>query len=529
MPQRTAVIIGGGPAGLTAAYELLARTSYRPVVVEATPELGGICKTLNYKGNRFDMGGHRFFSKHDRVMDWWLRILPLQGAPARDDALLNRVLPLSAEPGAPDPETNDRVMLLRRRLSRILYRRRFFDYPVSLNMSTIRNLGFWRMARIGLSYLKCRLLPIRPERSLEDFMVNRFGRELYNIFFRDYTEKVWGVPPSRIQPDWGAQRIKGLSVAKVLWHAVRGLFRKKPSSVAQKDTETSLIEQFFYPKYGPGQMWEEVGRLVREQGGEILLEHRVVGLRRERDRIAAVDVMNVASGEVRTLAADVVFSSMPVKDLIASMTPAAPESVSQVASGLVYRDYMTVGLLVKRLRIRNETRIPTLNDLVPDLWIYIQESDVKLGRLQVFNNWSPYMVADPATVWLGLEYFCQEGDELWRQADADFAAFAARELAHIGVIDEADVLDAKVVRIPKTYPAYFGTYDRFDEVKAFVSGIENLFLVGRNGMHKYNNTDHSMLTAMTAVDNLVAGLTTKDNIWAVNTEEEYHEEKTSKA
>ncbi len=518
-------MIGGGPAGLTAAHELLQRTDIHPVVIEVGSELGGICKTLNYKGNRFDMGGHRFFSKHDRVMKWWQDFMPLQGAPAADDRVLGRKLVVSRLAGAPDPEKTDLVMLLRRRLSRILFRRRFFDYPVSLSLATMRNLGLVRMIRIGFSYIWCRLFPVKIEGSLEDFLVNRFGQELYRTFFKDYTQKVWGVPPSRIKPDWGAQRIKGLSVSKVLFHALRSMFGRRSDQVSQKNTETSLIEQFYYPKLGPGQMWEEVGRRVVAAGGEILLRHEVVGVSWEGDRVTSVDVADLASGEVRRMDADFVFSSMAVKDLVAAMGPRVPAQVARVAEGLVYRDFMTVGLLVKRLKIRNQTNIPTMNDIVPDLWIYIQESDVKLGRLQVFNNWSPYMVADPDTVWLGLEYFCQEGDDLWRQADAEFVEFAVGELASIGVIDPADVLDAKVVRIPKTYPAYFGTYDEFDSIREFTSGIENLFLVGRNGMHKYNNTDHSMLTAMTAVDNIVAGVTGKSNIWAVNTEEEYHEEK----
>ncbi len=523
---KTAVIIGGGPAGLTAAYELIARTGIRPIILEESAELGGICKTLNYKGNRFDMGGHRFFSKHDRVMEWWLRMMPLQGAPARDDRLLGRELAMSPKPDAPDPEKTDRVMLIRRRISRILHRRAFFDYPVTLNLNTARNLGLSRMVRIGYSYMSCRLFPIREERSLEDFLINRFGRELYLTFFKDYTEKVWGVPPSRIKPDWGAQRIKGLSITKVLSHAARRVFSKQRPGVSQKDTETSLIEQFLYPKLGPGQMWEEVGQKVRKAGGEILLEHKAVGLKWDDHRARAVRVRDCRSGDVRSIEADYVFSSMPVRDLIAAMGQDVPADVARVAAGLVYRDFMTVGLLVKRMKIRNRTHHATLNDLVPDLWMYVQESDVKLGRVQVFNNWSPYMVADPLTVWLGLEYFCQEGDEMWRLPDAEFTAFAVGELSLIGLIDPSDVLDAKVVRIPKTYPAYFGTYDEFGIVQEFISRIDNLFLVGRNGMHKYNNTDHSMLTAMTAVDNIVAGIAAKDNIWAVNTEEEYHEEKT---
>jgi len=537
MPRKTAIIIGAGPAGLTAAYELLDKTDVVPVVLEMSGDIGGLSKTVNFKGNRIDIGGHRFFSKSDRVMDWWRNILPLQGEPARDDRILGRPVPLSsggllraighkqARPvPAPDPETNDEVMLLRRRLSRIFFLRTFFPYPVSLNVSTVLNLGLVRTMKIGFSYLKVCLLPIRKEESLEDFFVNRFGRELYETFFKDYTEKVWGVPCQKIKPEWGAQRIKGLSVTKALAHAFKRLWSRS-DSVAQKDTETSLIEQFMYPKHGPGQMWETVAGLVRERGAEVLLEKKVVGVEHEGGRIRAVTVRDIPSGTVERFEGEFFFSSMPVKDLIVGFGSGAPGNVREVAEGLAYRDFVTVGVLLDKLKIRNETAIPTVNDIVPDNWIYIQESDVRIGRVQIFNNWSPYMVQDPRKVWIGVEYFCQEGNAFWRQADGAIAGLAADELARIGFIERRDVLDSVVIRMTKAYPAYFGTYDRFDEIRSFLDRFVNLFPIGRNGQHRYNNQDHSMLAAMTAVENIVNGVVSKDNVWSVNAEQDYHEEK----
>ncbi|MCU0611814.1 MAG: NAD(P)/FAD-dependent oxidoreductase [Candidatus Eisenbacteria bacterium] len=521
---RTALIIGAGPAGLTAAYELSHRTDIRPIVLEATGDIGGISKTVNYRGNRIDIGGHRFFSKSDRIMQWWQRILPLQGAPARDDLALGRRVALSPLAGAPNPETEDRVLLARSRVSRILYERRFYDYPVGLSPLTVRNLGLLRMARIVASYGKARIRPIRPERSLEDFFVNRFGRELYATFFRDYTEKVWGVPCARISPEWGGQRVKGLSVGRALLDGVKGIV-SRDRSLAQKGTETSLIRQFLYPKLGPGQMWEEVARIVQTRGGEIRLHHEVVTLAADGARIRSLGVRDVRTGQVGALSGDIVLSSMPVRDLVSGLRADIPAEVKRIAGGLVYRDFVTVGLLLRRLLVRNSGRMKTLNDIIPDTWIYVQESDVRLGRIQVFNNWSPYLVADPRTVWLGLEYFCTEGDDFWRLADEEIATRAVAEMCSLGFADRRDVLDTVVVRMPKTYPAYFGTYGEFETVKACLDGFENLFLLGRNGMHRYNNQDHSMLTAMTAVDNLIAGHSCKDNIWSTNTEEEYHEER----
>jgi len=528
---RTAIIIGAGPAGLTAAYELVHRTNLRPVVFEMSDQVGGIARTVNYKGNRIDIGGHRFFSKSRRVMDWWQNLMPLQGAPARDELLLANAAQgiqrqIALAPNGPDPEKTDLVMLIRNRLSRIFFLRKFFSYPVALNMNTVVNLGPIRIAGIGLSYLKARLLPIRPEKSLGDFFINRFGRQLYLTFFKSYTEKVWGVPCREITAEWGAQRIKGLSISRAVAHALRRVFTKD-SSVEQKATETSLIETFLYPKYGPGQMWEETARIVSQKGGEVHLGQKVVGLGHNGTRITEVAVQDVRTGEIANHRGDYFFSTMPVQELISGLGEAVPPQVLQVARGLVYRDFITVGLLLTRLKIRNQTDISTVNNLVPDNWIYIQERDVKVGRLQIFNNWSPYMVKDPNTVWIGLEYFVNQGDELWSLSDQAMAELAADELARLGIIDQADVLDAVVIRMPKTYPAYFGSYPNFSTIQEFTDRFENLFLIGRNGMHRYNNQDHSMLTAMTAVDNLVNGVTTKDNIWNVNVEQEYHEEASS--
>jgi protoporphyrinogen oxidase len=522
--EETAIIIGAGPAGLTAALELLEKTKIRPVILEMTGDIGGISKTVNYKGNRIDIGGHRFFSKSAKVREWWNKILPLQGAPSRDDELLNRQIPLSKTPNAPDPEKKDEVMLIRSRLSRIYYLKRFFDYPVAFNWNTFRNLGFFRILFIGFSYLKTKIFPIRNENSLEDFFINRFGKRLYQTFFKDYTEKVWGIPCGEISKDWGAQRIKGLSLTKALFHALKSLFIKD-ASLSQKNTETSLIEQFLYPKYGPGQLWEEAAKMILAKGGEIRFFQKVVGLEAKGNRVEEVIVKNEKNGETEKLKGDYFFSTMAVKDLIHAFNIKIPQSVLKIADGLKYRDFITVGLLLKKLKIKNQTNIKTLYDFIPDNWIYIQEREVKVGRLQFFNNWSPYMASDQKKAWLGLEYFCNEGDELWNQSDPDFTKFAVRELASIGIIEEEDVLDSVVIRVPKTYPAYFGTYQHFDLVKTFFNSFENLFLIGRNGMHRYNNMDHSMLSAMAAVENIKSGILSKDNIWAVNAEEDYHEEK----
>jgi len=485
---KKAIIIGAGPAGLTAAYELLEKTDIKPVIYESNDSVGGISKTINYKGNRIDIGGHRFFSKSPLIMEWWTNILPLQGAPARDDRLLGREIPLDQEYikkeiqsgktvtcDSPDPEETDAVMLKRSRLSRIFFLRKFFDYPVSLNYNTFSNLGFMRTVKIGLSYLKTSVHQIKPEKSLQDFFINRFGSELYHTFFKDYTKKVWGVPCSEITAEWGSQRIKGLSIYKTITHALKkNLFRD--SSLYQENVETSLIKEFMYPKYGPGQLWEEVARVIGENGGEIHTNQRVSGLTTKEDIISQVTVVDKSTGTSYKESADYFISTMPVQDLINSFQCNVPENVLKVSNGLMYRDFITVGLLLDKLILENEIGPRTVNDVVPDNWIYVQERDVKIGRLQIFNNWSPYMVHDPGKVWIGLEYFCNEGDHLWSMPEEDFQEFAIRELAKIGIIDPADVRDGVVIKVKKTYPAYFGTYPQFNLIREFTDKFKNLFL-----------------------------------------------------
>ncbi len=524
--MKEAVIIGAGPAGLTAALELSARAGVRPVVLEKSHEMGGLSRTACYKGNRIDIGGHRFFSKSDRVMQWWLGILPLEASANTEERFTyrNKARTFAAGADGPDPNNTDSVMLIRSRLSRIYFMRQFFDYPITLSADTLRKLGMVKVARIGASYAWSAAFR-RPERTLEDFFINRFGRELYLTFFKSYTEKVWGVPCDKISAEWGAQRVKGLSIYKTLLHALKRL-RRAPSSggISQKSTETSLIEKFMYPKYGPGQMWQEVAKRVIENGGEILTGWAVESIESSGREVAAVWARNTGTGERRRFAGDYYFSTMPVKELVNAMTPPPPADVRAIAEGLIYRDFITVGILCNRLKIADAD-----GSAVKDNWIYIQEPDVLVGRLQVFNNWSPYLVADQTKTWVGLEYFCYESDEIWSLPDAAMIDLAKRELAQLGILDPKDFLDATVIRVPKTYPAYFGTYDKFPRIIEWADAFENLFLIGRNGMHKYNNQDHSMLAAMTAVDNIIAGVGSRDGLWSLNTEMEYHEEKNAAA
>lgn len=519
--NKTALIIGAGPAGLTAAYELLKTTDIKPIIVEESDIIGGISRTVEHNGNRIDIGGHRFFSKSEEVNALWQELMPLQGSPSVDDILLDREKPI-AESG-PDPEKEDEVMLLRNRVSRIYFLKKFFDYPISLKWETLKNMGFCRTMRAGFGYVWSCIFK-KKEDSLRNFYINRFGAPLYEMFFEDYTEKVWGRNPADISADWGAQRVKGLSLMRAVWAFLSKPFRKNKNSV-----ETSLIEQYLYPKKGPGQLWETLAARVEEMGGTIIKNCRVETIETDGKQVSGIVADH--DGKKEHMTANFYFSSMPVKDLVAGMGDVVPAEVKEIAGALPYRDFMTVGLLVDKLAIQNKTKIKTVGNIVPDCWIYVQERDVKLGRLQIFNNWSPYMVKDfEHTVWIGLEYFCNEGDTLWNMTDDDFIRFATAELCKIGVIEsEGAVLDSVRIKIKKAYPAYFGSYAQFDTVRAYLDGIENLWCIGRNGQHRYNNMDHSMLTAVEAVRAVAAGSTSKDAVWNVNTEKEYHEEKSEES
>ena len=511
MKARKAVIIGAGPAGLTAAYELLHRTDVVPVIYEMTGDIGGISKTVTYKGNRMDMGPHRFFSKSDRVINFWLTILPREGDSRADGTIVSR-------------DSTDRLMLQIERLTRILFLGKFFDYPISLNWNTLRNLGVARLIRIGLSYCAVRVFPRKDENSLEDFFINRFGAELYATFFRDYTQKVWGISCREIPASWGAQRVKGLSIGKAISHALARII-KKDRSLSQKPTETSLIESFLYPKLGVGQMYSEIARIVQERGGTINLCHRAVGFNTAGNRITAAVFQDQRTGQNIFAEGDYYFSTMPIRELVTALGSTVPEEVQKVAQGLVYRDYLIVGILAKKLKFRPPGDPVGNRAGIADNWIYVQEQHVKMGRLDFFNNFGGFMSPHKEMVWMGAEYFCTEGDELWSKSDEEMARFAVEELALMDFVDREDVMDHTVVRMKKAYPAYFGTYDKFELVQNFANSFENLFLIGRNGMHKYNNMDHSILTAMIAVDSIVNGIRDRSGIWSVNTEEEYQETK----
>ena len=466
--QAPVVIIGAGPAGLTAAYQLTAR-GIPVVVIEQDGQVGGIARTVEYKGFRFDIGGHRFFTKVESVAALWRDML-----------------------GAD--------FLRRPRLSRIFYRNRFFDYPLK-PFNAFWNLGVLTSARILLSCLWIKMFPIQPERSFADWVSNRFGRVLFNIFFKSYTEKVWGIPCDRIAPQWAAQRIKGLSLKTAVLNML--LPTRRDGSIK------SLIEEFEYPRLGPGMMWEAVNRRIEQAGGTVRLNSRIVNLRHDRGLITAVEV-DGPDGRYQQPVAHVI-STMPVRHLVQRLTPPPPQSVTDAAAALKYRDFVTVALVIEQ------------QDVFPDNWIYIHDPRVRVGRIQNFKNWSPDMVPDSRWTCLGLEYFCFVNDGLWSTSDAELVALATRELETIGLVQPGLVRDGAVVRVPKAYPVYDDGYEAaLEEAKAFVGRFDNLQLVGRNGMHKYNNQDHSMLTAMLAVRNFFGE---SHDLWAVNVDDEYHEER----
>ena len=473
-------IIGAGPAGLTAARELQRHGVSDISIFEADNIVGGISRTVEHKGNRIDIGGHRFFTKDKRISDIWEETLPTW----REEI-----------------DNSEAVMMTRPRRSRIFYRRRFFDYPITLSLATMRNLGLKQLFRCGFGYLMARLAQ-RRETSLEDFYINRFGAPLYHMFFEAYTEKVWGVHPSGLGADWGAQRVKGLSVSAVL----RDIFNKLIGR-ANAPVETSLIDQFLYPKYGPGQLWEKLRDDVVSDGASIEMNTPVTAIKIRNKRVRSI----VAGSLERQC--DAVFSSMSIKDFIAAIDDhEMPDEVREVASGLPYRDFITVGILINR---------PC--DLT-DNWIYIQERDIRAGRLQIFNNWSPAMVADSeSTTWIGMEYFCNEGDSLWNMPEEDFCRMAVAELEKMGFCSSKDVIDTMLVKMPKAYPAYYGTYSQLETVRNYLDSIENLFAIGRNGQHRYNNMDHSMATAIEAVRLYQNGIKDRSSLWSVNTDNNYHE------
>lgn len=472
--DKRVVIMGAGPAGLTAAYQL-AKAGIHSVTLEKDDVVGGISRTVDYRGYRFDIGGHRFFTKVRAVDELWREVL--------DKA----------------------DFLHRNRLSRIYYNGRFFHYPLRAG-NALLGLGIVNSLLILLSYLKARVWPVRPEDTFEAWVSNRFGRRLYETFFKTYTEKVWGIPCSEITAEWAAQRIKGLSLLSALLSAItRGQSREKSKVIK------TLIDAFDYPRKGPGMMWEAVHRLVCEHGSAVRMRTSVEKILWSGSRVTAVATSG-AQGEECVEGTDFL-STLPIRELIQKMEPQVPESVRSAAERLNYRDFITVALIVNR------------SELFPDNWIYIHDPKVKVGRIQNFKNWSPEMVPDASRSCLGLEYFCFEGDGLWTMADEELVELARRELVTINLACAEDIEGGAVVRMPKAYPVYDSSYrEALNEVRAFLDGIENLQLIGRNGMHRYNNQDHSMLTAMLAARNILGEA---HDLWQVNADEEYHEEVSS--
>lgn len=468
---KRAIVIGAGPAGLTAALELV-EGGVDTVVFEMADIVGGISRTDNYKGYRFDIGGHRFFTKVKIVQDWWMNILADE-------------------------------FLVRPRLSRIYYNDKFFDYPLK-PMNALLGLGPVEAVRIGLSYIKAQLFPERDERNLEQWVANRFGRRLYEIFFKTYTEKVWGIPCTEIGADWAAQRIKNLDLKTAVKNAFLG-------ARGDKEVVTTLIEQFHYPRHGPGMMWERVTEILDEKGYPVRMGRRVNKIHHENGRVTGVTVGDRAGNEERIDGTDII-SSMPIRELLNAFDPPPPKPVLDAANDLRYRDFLTVGLIVDK------------DELFPDNWIYIHSDKVKVGRVQNFKNWSPEMVPEAGKSSIGLEYFVQENDEVWSAEDADLVELGKREMHTLGLVDQKDVVDGCVIRMPKAYPVYDQVYkEALEIIRAYVDPIENLQLVGRNGQHRYNNQDHSMVTAIYAAHNIV-GDTPHRDVWEVNVDQEYHEE-----
>ena len=388
-----------------------------------------------------------------------------------------------------------------------------------MKKETFVNMGFIRTMKAGFSYLRTVFVK-KKEDSLENFYINRFGKVLYGMFFEKYTEKLWGRHPKQISADWGAQRVKGLSIKAVIKDMFSKVLKKN-----NKEKETSLIEEFWYPKYGPGQLWETLALEVEKLGGKIEKEHLVRNINIEKSFVKSVECET--KNGIEKIEGDIFISSMPLKDLVGGIKgEKVPDKIQDIAKGLPYRDFITVGLLVKKLNLENKTSIKTLGNIVPDCWIYVQEPDVKLGRIQIFNNWSPYMVEKPEeTVWIGLEYFCNENDEYWNMSDREFIKFATDELEKMNIIKKDDVLDSHRERVKKAYPAYFDTYSEIDKLIKYINEFDNLYCIGRNGQHRYNNMDHSMVTAFETTKNIKNNINNKENIWNVNTEKEYHEEK----
>lgn len=509
MIPKKIVIIGAGPAGLTAAYELAKSQKYSICILEAGLSVGGISRTVRHEGNLIDIGGHRFFSNSKKVLDWWLQFLPIVdttghleiGYHHQSQSLDQVILEKSQE-----------AMLVRSRKSRIYFKKHLIDYPLKLNLSLLKSLGLGSSLRIMLGILRSRLFPKKEVKNLEEFFINNFGKELYEVFFKEYTEKVWGKPCTELSADWGKQRIKSLKIRDIVLHSA--LNWVMPQSKFKPQART-LIEKFLYPSKGPGMLWEKVAEECQKMGVTLIKGANVKGLNFHGDLVKSVS-FSCQENLSQEMECDAVFSTMPINDLIKSMQTDIPSAVMSVSQSLEYRDFIIVGLELRELKLLPEKG----KKMVEDNWLYIQDKGVKVGRLQLFNNWSPFMTANDHA-WIGAEYFCKKGDDVWSLTDEALVDFALSELESIGILSKDEFVSGKVVRCPKAYPSYTGSYSQIHLIQEFLERKPNLFLMGRNGLHKYNNQDHSMLTAFKAVELFEKNHSSKIEIWAIHSDDEY--------
>lgn len=477
-----------------------------------------IAQTVNYKWNRIDIGGHRFFSKSDQVMKRWFDRMPMQWSPASDYKQLH--IPIEIQSWWPDPDTQDTVMLKRNRLSRLFFRQAFFDYPPTLKRANLKNLGLLNVIQIITSYIASKFQ--RHDLSnLEGFYIKQFGRKLYQLFFQNYTRKLRGKDPTKIDSARWAQRVKGVSISELIKTMWQKLWRGNKKD--DKETQTSLINQFWYPKFGPGHMRETVADEFVAWGGVILKWYKVKEIITHQGVVQ--QLITTHQWKQIEFACDLCISTMPIKYLFRWLNE-APEELKQLAELLEYRDFITVGVLLHKLTITNTTNIPTINGIIPDNRIYVHDQAADFLRVQVFNNRSPYMVADSHTARIGLEYMCDKWDALWSKSDDQLKKEAIEQLEKIGIADRRDLIDSTVIKVEKAYPWYFGRwYESFDKLRSYVDSISNLYCIGRNGMHRYNNQDHSVLCALKCVEGIVAGVDNRVSLWKINTEQEYHEKK----
>ena len=509
-------IIGAGPAGLTAAYELQQHSDCAITLFEKTEAIGGISQTVNYRGNRIDIGGHRFFSKSEWVMRWWFNILPIRNSEKNIVTSYQNKQSSIDTTNYIDDSAED-FFEVRPRKSRIFYRRRFFDYPVKFNLNTLLSFGILKSLRIGMSLIYIRFFPIKNEKNLEDFYINRFGKELYLTFFKDYTKKVWGTECRNLSAEWGRQRIKDVSLRKMIRHQLRSILSPAKQGIGNKEVEQSLTEYFLYPPKGPGQLWAKVVNELDKSRVDVQFNTEVLHFDINDHLVSKVHYRD-SYGVVQEQRFDAIFSTMPLKHVFRGFGNQVDPAIRHTATNLPYRDFLIVGLLLKRLKPESD------NDKLTDNWLYIQDKGVKVGRIQLFHNWSSSMIKDPSLRWVGAEYFLNADEPLWTRKDSGVIELAKRELTQIGLIDPEDVVDATVVRMPKAYPRYSGVYHQMPQVRKYINSLLNFYPMGRNGMHKYNNQDHSMLSAKRSVDHFLYSNFDKELIWETNTDQSYQEQ-----